>query len=129
MPLTCFKSNLKSLNERIVDFNSINSNFDKLKSLGWIVVSIIDVEQSSTWLEATSKFITAGYANYISNDWIKKPIAISNHNLFQFDQNFLNFLNGFSNKQQFLSDVDCYFSLPSTVNKDSISDLFQASVS
>ena len=116
MPLTRFKNNLKSLHERIVDFNSTYRNFDKLKSLGWNVVPIIDVEQSSTWLEATSKIITAGYANYISNDWVQKPISITNHNLFQFDQNFLNFLNGISNEQQFLSDVDCYFNLPSTVN-------------
>ena len=116
MPLTRFKSNLKSLNERIVDFNSTYRNFDKLKSLGWNIVPIIDVEQYSTWLEATSKIITAGYANCISNDWVQKPIAISNHNLFQFDQNLLNFLNGISNEQQFLSDVDSYFNLPSTVN-------------
>ena len=117
MPLTRFKSNSESLHERIVNFNSIFRNFDKLKCLGWNVVPIIDVEQSSTWLEATSKIITAGYANYISNDWVNKPIAISNHNLFQFDKNFLNFLNDISNEQQFLSDVDCYFNLPSTVNK------------
>ena len=51
-------------------------NHEKLRSLGWLSVPVIDVEKSDNWLTATSKLISAGYTDYVENDWVVKPIAL-----------------------------------------------------
>ena len=93
MAQTRAKSNLASVHERIRAFNNKFRNPEALKQLGWEDVPIVDVKCSSWWNEATNDIASGGYSHYIINDWVNKPIALANHLLFQFDNNFLNTLS------------------------------------
>ena len=88
-------------------------NHEKLRSLGWLSVTVIDVEKSENWLTATSKLISAGYTDYVENDWVVKPIALRNHNLFSLNSTFVDF----TAESEFVQHCDRNFNLPSSVVK------------
>ena len=115
MAQTRAKSNLASVHERITAFNNKFRNPEALKQLGWEDVPIVDVKCSSSWIEATNEIASGGYSHYIINDWVNKPIALANHRLFQFDNNFVNTLSEINNEIEFTEQIDNYFHVPSNI--------------
>ena len=115
MAQTRAKSNLASVHERITAFNNKFRNPEALKQLGWENVPIVDVKCSSSWIEATNEIASSGYSHYIINDWVNKPIALANHRLFQFDNNFVNTLSEINNEIEFTEQIDNYFHVPSNI--------------
>ena len=109
------KSNLASIHERRVNFNAIYRNPEKLKSLGWEPVPVIDVKLAATWIDATNVLMSSGYSQFVHNDWVVKPIALSNHQLFNFDSNFVNTLREIDNEVDFKAELDNYFHVKSKV--------------
>ena len=49
----------------------------------------------------------------MENDWVKTPIAITNHRLFELDPEFVSFLNNVNSESNFLTKVNKCFNLPS----------------
>ena len=115
MAQTRSKSSLASIHERITAFNNKYRNPEALKQLGWEDVPIVDVQCSSSWIEATNVISSCGYSHYINNDWVNKPIALSNHRLFHFDNNFINTLNDINNETEFIEQIDNYFHVRSSI--------------
>ena len=115
MAQTRAKSNLASVHERITAFNNKFRNSEALKQLGWEDVPIVDVKCPFSWIEATNEIASAGYSHYIFNDWVNKPIALANHRLFQFDNNFVNTLSEINNEIEFTEQIDNYFHVPSNI--------------
>ena len=115
MAQTRFKSSLASIHERIKAFNNKFRNPETLKQLGWEDVPIVDVKCSSSWIEATNVISSCGFSHYINNNWANKPIALSNHRLFHFDNNFINTLNDINNETEFIEQVDNYFHVRSSI--------------
>ena len=115
MALARAKSNLASVHERITAFNNKFQNPEALKQLGWEDVPIVHVKCSSSWIEATNEIAFGGYSHYIINDWVNKPIALANHLLFQFDNNFVNTSSEINNEIEFTEQIDNYFHVPSNI--------------
>ena len=125
MAQTRAKSNLASIHERIVNFIAIYRNPEKLKSLGWEPVPVIDVKLAATWIDATNVLMSSGYSQFVHNDWVVKPIALSNHQLFDFDTLkhfckhfetiFVNTLREIDNEVDFKAELDNYFHVKSKV--------------
>ena len=61
MAITRCKSNLQDIQTRIRKFNNEYRNPDKLKSIGWQPVPVVNVNQSTNWLQVTSELISTGY--------------------------------------------------------------------
>ena len=101
MAQTRAKSNLASVHERTTGFNNN--------------VPIVDVKCSSSWIEATNEIASGGYSHYIIDDWVNKPIALANHRLFEFDNNFVNTLSEINNEIEFTEQIDNYFHVPSNI--------------
>ena len=53
MAITRCKSNLQDIQTRFRNFNNEFRNPDKLKSIGWQPVPIVNVNQSTDWLQVT----------------------------------------------------------------------------
>ena len=113
MAITRSKSNLQDIQTRIRNFNNEYRNPDKLKSIGWQSVPVVNVNQSTDWLQVTSELISTGYLKYVENDWVKTPIAISNHQLFELNPEFVSLLNNVNSESDFLTKINKRFSLPS----------------
>ena len=92
-------------------------NHEKLRSLGWLSLPVIDVEKSENCLTATSKLISAGYTDYVENDWVVMQIALRNHNLFSLNSTFLDFVKNVTAESEFVQHCDRNFNLPSSVVK------------
>ena len=78
-------------------------------------VPIVDVKSSSWWIEATNEIASGGYSHYIINDWVNKPIALANHPVFQFDNNFVNTLSEIKNEVEFTEQYDNYYHAPTSI--------------
>ena len=102
MPVTRAKICKGNINCDIRMFADEYFNHEKLRSLGRLSVPVIDIEKSDNWLTATSKLISAGYAAYVENDWVVKPIALRNHNLFSLSLTFLNFVTNITTESEFV---------------------------
>ena len=59
--------------------------------------------------------MSSGYSQFLHNDWVVKPIALSNHQLFNFDSNFVNILREIDNEVDFKAELDNYFQVKSKV--------------
>ena len=103
MAITRCKSILQDIQTRIQNFNNEFRNPDKLKSNGWQPVPIVNVNQSTDWLQVTSELISEGYSKYVENDWVKTPIAITNHRLCELNPEFVSFLNNANSESNFES--------------------------
>ena len=115
MAQTRNRSNFSSIHERIVNFNAKYRNPETLKSLGWEPVPVIDVNWAASWTDATNAIISSGYSQFVNNDWVVKPIALANHQLFSFDSNFINTLKEIDNEFDFKTELDNYFHVKSSI--------------
>ena len=60
MHITRCKSNLQDIQTRIRNFNNHYRNLDKNKSIGWQPVPVVNVNQSTDWLQVTSELTSTG---------------------------------------------------------------------
>ena len=110
--------NFLSLYEEIELFKNSFYNDSTLKSIGWKPVPIINFQGASNWADVMAEFNNQGFIYIINNSWMKVPVAITNHNLFEIDNSFLDDDENISNSNQFREIVDNYYTLPSTVTNN-----------
>ena len=122
------KSNLASVHERIVNLNKKDYNtktliekdlyFNKkdlytknLKSYGSESFHEIDVKFEAYSTDATNVIISSGFSHFENNDYIVKPIALDNHQLFNFKCNFINCLKEINSEVDFKTELDNFIKL------------------
>ena len=115
MANTRCKSNFRDIQTRIRNFNNEYRNRDKLKLIGWRPVPVVNVNQSTNWLQVSMDLISTGYLKFVENDWVKTPIAISNHHLLELNPEFVFLLNNVNSESDFLTKIIKQFNFPSEI--------------
>ena len=100
---------------KISEFGNQLFNDDYLSSLGLNTVPVIDVKNANDWKAVQTELIDQGFGHYLIGEWVKFPIAICNHNLFEVNGSFLNDVDNASSYKEFSDIVDNYYSLLSKV--------------
>ena len=88
-----------------------------LNLLGLRSVPIIDVNGAKNWKQVQSVLIDQGFAHYIDGEWVKYPVALSNHILLQINGSFLEDVSESQGVNHFSSLVDNCYTLPSKIKK------------
>ena len=105
------KSNLASVHERIINFNKKDLNTKTGNHMAGETFPEIDIKFEAYSNDATNVIISSGFSHFENNDYIVKPIALDNHQLFNFKCNVINCLKEINSEVDFKTELDNFIKL------------------